>query len=210
MLPPSPRAIPIMPDFAHELLHHPGLVAGVDEAGRGPLAGPVVAAAVILRAEDCPDGLNDSKQLSATKRAALETEIKARALCWGVGIASVAEIDEINILWATMLAMTRAVEALSHDCAHILVDGNRCPKWRWASTAIVEGDAKCLSIAAASILAKETRDRMMIAAALDHPHYGWETNKGYGSAKHLAALREYGPTPLHRRSFAPVAQLTLL
>ncbi|HUD91253.1 ribonuclease HII [Sphingobium sp.] len=199
-----------MPDFAHELLHHPGLVAGVDEAGRGPLAGPVVAAAVILRAEDCPDGLNDSKQLSATKRAALETEIKARALCWGVGIASVAEIDEINILWATMLAMTRAVEALSHDCAHILVDGNRCPKWRWASTAIVEGDAKCLSIAAASILAKETRDRMMIAAALDHPHYGWETNKGYGSAKHLAALREYGPTPLHRRSFAPVAQLTLL
>ncbi|NWK95605.1 ribonuclease HII [Sphingobium lactosutens] len=199
-----------MPDYSHERLHHPGLVAGVDEAGRGPLAGPVVAAAVILRAEDCPDGLNDSKQLSAKRRAALETEIKARALCWGVGIASVAEIDEINILWATMLAMTRAVEALSHDCAHILVDGNRCPAWRWASTAIVEGDAKCLSIAAASILAKEERDRMMIAAALDHPHYGWETNKGYGSARHLAALREHGPTPLHRRSFAPVAQLSLL
>jgi ribonuclease HII len=199
-----------MPDFSHELLHHPGLVAGVDEAGRGPLAGPVVAAAVILRAEDCPDGLNDSKQLSATKRATLEVEIKARALCWSVGVASVAEIDEINILWATMLAMTRAVEALSHDCAHILVDGNRCPKWRWASTAIVEGDAKCLSIAAASILAKEARDRMMIAAAADHPHYGWETNKGYGSARHLAALREHGPTPLHRRSFAPVAQLVLI
>ena len=199
-----------MPDFAHERRYQPGLVAGVDEAGRGPLAGPVVAAAVILRAEDCPDGLNDSKQLSATKRAALEAEIKARALCWGVGLASVAEIDEINILWATMLAMTRAVEALSHDCAHVLVDGNRCPQWRWASTAIVAGDAKSLSIAAASILAKEERDRMMIAAAAEHPHYGWETNKGYGSARHLAALREHGPTPLHRRSFAPVAQLTLL
>ncbi len=199
-----------MPDFVHELRHHPGLVAGVDEAGRGPLAGPVVAAAVILRAQDCPDGLDDSKQLTSKRRAALEIEIKARALCWGVGVASVEEIDQINILWATMLAMTRAVEALGHDCAHVLVDGNRCPQWRWASTAIVEGDAKCLSIAAASILAKEERDRMMIAAALDHPHYGWETNKGYGSAKHLAALREHGPTPLHRRSFAPVAQLSLL
>lgn len=199
-----------MPDFAHELRHHPGLVAGVDEAGRGPLAGPVVAAAVILRQEDCPEGLNDSKQLTAARRAALEIEIKARALCWGVGVASVEEIDEINILWATMLAMTRAVEALTDDCAHVLVDGNRCPKWRWASTAVVEGDAKCLSIAAASILAKEARDRMMIAAAAVHPHYGWETNKGYGSARHLAALREHGPTPLHRRSFAPVAQLVLL
>lgn len=198
------------PDFSHELLHHPGLVAGVDEAGRGPLAGPVVAAAVILRQEDCPTGLNDSKQLSAKKRAGLETEIKARALCWGLGVASVEEIDDLNILWATMLAMTRAVEALSQDCAHILVDGNRCPQWRWASTAVVEGDAKCLSIAAASILAKEARDRMMIEAAAVHPHYGWETNKGYGSAKHLAALREHGPTPLHRRSFAPVAQLSLL
>jgi ribonuclease HII len=198
------------PDFTHELRHHPGLVAGVDEAGRGPLAGPVVAAAVILRQEDYPDGLNDSKQLTAAKRAVLEGEIKARALCWGVGVASVEEIDAINILWATMLAMTRAVEALSHDCAHVLVDGNRCPQWRWASTAVVEGDAKCLSIAAASILAKEARDRMMIAAATDHPHYGWETNKGSGSAKHLAAQREHGATPLHRRSFAPVAQLNLL
>ena len=199
-----------MPDFTHELRHHPGLVAGVDEAGRGPLAGPVVAAAVILRQDDCPDGLNDSKQLTAARRAALETQIKARALCWGIGIASVEEIDEINILWATMLAMTRAVESLTHDCAHVLVDGNRCPRWNWASTPVVEGDAKCLSIAAASILAKEERDRMMIAAAADHPHYGWETNKGYGSARHLAALREHGPTPLHRRSFSPVAQLVLL
>ena len=199
-----------MPDFAHERLHHPGLVAGVDEAGRGPLAGPVVAAAVILRQEDCPDGLNDSKQLTALRRAKLEGEIKARALCWGIGIASVEEIDELNILWATMLAMTRAMDALEHDCAHVLVDGNRCPKWGWASTAVVEGDAKCLSIAAASILAKEARDRMMIEAAAVHPHYGWESNKGYGSRKHLAALREHGPTPLHRRSFSPVAQLVLI
>ena len=199
-----------MPDFAHEQRHHPGLVAGVDEAGRGPLAGPVVAAAVILRQEDCPDGLNDSKQLTALRRAILEGEIKARALCWGIGMASVEEIDSLNILWATMLAMTRAMEALNHDCAHVLVDGNRCPQWRWASTAVVEGDAKCLSIAAASILAKEARDRMMVEAAALHPHYGWESNKGYGSQMHLAALREHGPTPLHRRSFAPVAQLVLL
>ena len=199
-----------MPDFAHEALYHPGLVAGVDEAGRGPLAGPVVAAAVILRAEDCPEGLNDSKKLSATRRAALETQIKARALCWGLGVASVEEIDDLNILWATMLAMTRAVDALSHDCAHILVDGNRLPRWDRPSTAIVEGDAKSLSIAAASILAKEARDRMMVEAAIVHPHYGWASNKGYGSVQHLAALRAYGPTPLHRRSFAPVAQLLLL
>ena len=199
-----------MPDFAHESLYHPGLVAGVDEAGRGPLAGPVVAAAVILRADDCPQGLDDSKKLSATRRAALEVEIKDRALCWGLGVASVEEIDRLNILWATMLAMTRAVAALGRDCAHVLVDGNRCPDWPHASSAIVGGDAKSLSIAAASILAKEARDRMMVEAAARHPHYGWASNKGYGSAQHLAALRTYGPTPLHRRSFAPVAQLVLL
>lgn len=199
-----------MPDFAHESLHHPGLVAGVDEAGRGPLAGPVVAAAVILRAEDCPQGLDDSKKLSATRRAALEVEIKDRAVCWGLGVASVEEIDRLNILWATMLAMTRAVAALGRDCAHVLVDGNRCPDWPHPSSAVVGGDAKSLSIAAASILAKEARDRMMVEAAARHPHYGWASNKGYGSAQHLAALRTHGPTPLHRRSFAPVAQLVLL
>lgn len=204
------RRLVSMPDFAHELRHHPGLVAGVDEAGRGPLAGPVVAAAVILRAEDCPDGLNDSKKLSARRRAALEGEIKARAICWGLGVASVEEIDRINILWATMLAMTRAVEALGQECAHVLVDGNRVPDWRWPATAVVGGDALCLSIAAASILAKEARDRMMLEAAASHPHYGWESNKGYGSAQHLAALRTHGPTPLHRRSFAPVAQMLLI
>lgn len=210
---PKPAVKPrhkIGPDFVHEMRHHPGLVAGVDEAGRGPLAGPVVAAAVILNRDDCPEGLNDSKQLTAARRALLEVEIRARAVCFGIGMASVEEIDRLNILWATMLAMTRAVAALGRDCAHVLVDGNRCPKWTHASTAIVEGDAKCLSIAAASILAKEERDRMMVAAARAHPHYGWESNKGYGSPQHLAALRSHGPTPLHRRSFSPVAQLILI
>lgn len=201
---------PSVPDFAHELRHHPGLVAGVDEAGRGPLAGPVVAAAVILRADDCPEGLDDSKALSAKRRATLEAEIKARALCWGLGVASVEEIDRINILWATMLAMTRAVEALGQEPHQVLVDGNRLPKWRYRARAIVKGDALHPCISAASILAKQERDRMMRAAAIDHPHYGWDRNMGYGTAEHLAALRLYGPTPLHRRSFAPVAQACLL
>jgi ribonuclease HII len=198
-----------MPDLTHEKRHQ-GFVAGVDEAGRGPLAGPVVAAAVVLNPRRCPKGLNDSKLLSPQRRAELEPQIKARAICWGIGIASVEEIDRLNILWATMLAMTRAMEALAADCVHVLVDGNRCPSWRWQSTAVVEGDAKCSSIAAASILAKEERDRMMRAAHQDWPHYGWHSNKGYGSPEHLAALRMHGPTPLHRRSFAPVAQLLLL
>jgi len=198
-----------MPDFAHED-RHDGPVAGVDEAGRGPLAGPVVAAAVILDRQAVPDGLNDSKQLLPAKRAVLDMEIRRSAICFGIGLCSVEEIDTLNILWATMLAMRRAVEAMARECAHILVDGNRCPEWRWASTAVVEGDAKCLSIAAASILAKEERDRMMVRAARDHPHYGWERNKGYGTPEHLEALRVHGPTPLHRKSFAPVAQLVLL
>lgn len=198
-----------MPDFAHED-RHDGPVAGVDEAGRGPLAGPVVAAAVILDRQAVPDGLNDSKQLLPARRAVLDMEIRRSAICFGIGLCSVEEIDTLNILWATMLAMRRAVEAMTRECAYILVDGNRCPEWRWASTAVVEGDAKCLSIAAASILAKEERDRMMVRAARDHPHYGWERNKGYGTPEHLEALRLHGPTPLHRRSFAPVAQLVLL
>ncbi|RVT39844.1 ribonuclease HII [Sphingobium algorifonticola] len=198
-----------MPDYSFERLHD-GPVAGVDEAGRGPLAGPVVAAAVILDPDAIPDGLDDSKKLSAGKRAALDIMIREKAVGFGVGMASVAEIDSLNILWATMLAMTRAVEALALDVAHVLVDGNRCPQWRWASTAVVGGDARCVSIAAASILAKEARDRIMLEAAVRHPHYGWDRNKGYGSALHLAALREHGPTPLHRRSFAPVAQMLLV
>lgn len=208
MPPPSPRNGATMPDFAFEA-QHSGHVAGVDEAGRGPLAGPVVAAAVILDPDHIPDGLNDSKKLSASRRAVLDIAVRETAVGFAVGIASVEEIDDLNILWATMLAMTRAVEALALDVAHVLVDGNRCPQWRWASTAVIGGDARCLSISAASIIAKEARDRIMIDAARAYPHYGWDSNKGYGSATHMMALREYGPTLLHRRSFAPVAQMLL-
>lgn len=188
----------------------PVLVAGVDEAGRGPLAGPVVAAAVILDRARTIEGLDDSKRLSAPRRAVLEAEIRARALHVGVGMASVEEIDAINILQATFLAMTRAVEGLGVEPQELWVDGNRLPRWRWPARAFVGGDGLHACISAASIIAKETRDRLMIAAAAEHPHYGWERNKGYGSAAHMAALRQHGPSPLHRRSFAPVAQLCLL
>ncbi|OYY64987.1 ribonuclease HII [Sphingomonas sp. 28-62-11] len=180
------------------------MIAGVDEAGRGPLAGPVVAAAVVL----CPDGiagLDDSKKLTAARRDALFAQISARCTV-GVGIASVEEIDALNILWATMLAMERAVAALGVDPAEVLVDGNRCPAWRWQSRAIIGGDAIEPCISAASIIAKVTRDRMMIEADRVHPGYGWASNKGYGAAVHMAALARLGPTPLHRRSFAPVAR----
>lgn len=197
-----------MPDYLFEA-RHPMPVAGVDEAGRGPLAGPVVAAAVILDPDCIPDGLDDSKKLNALSRGALEAIIRDCAIV-GVGIASVEEIDEINIFWATMLAMTRAVEALPTEPRMVLVDGNRLPKWRYRAEAIVEGDAKCLSIAAASIIAKEVRDRMMVQAAQTHPYYGWERNKGYGTPEHLAALRQHGPCGHHRRSFAPVAQYMLV
>lgn len=182
------------------------MIAGVDEAGRGPLAGPVVAAAVILDPRDPIIGLDDSKKLSAKRRAALEAEIRARALHVGVGQASVEEIDAVNILQATFLAMTRAVEALGLDPAHILVDGNRLPKWRYRAEAVVGGDALHPCISAASIIAKETRDRIMREAALAHPHYGWERNMGYGSAQHMAALETHGPCAHHRRSFSPVAR----
>lgn len=184
------------------------MIVGVDEAGRGPLAGPVVAAAVIM----CPEGiagLDDSKKLSGKRRAELETQIKARCR-WGVGDASVEEIDGINILQATMLAMTRAVDALGVEPSEVLVDGNRLPRWRYAARAIIGGDALHPCISAASIIAKEHRDRFMVAAAQDFPCFGWERNMGYGTAQHLAALRQYGPTPLHRTSFAPVAQMQLV
>jgi ribonuclease HII len=196
-----------MPDYSHESLHI-GPVAGVDEAGRGPLAGPVVAAAVILDPDCIPDGIDDSKVLTAIRRARLHDRLIGCARV-GIGIASVAEIDEINILWATMLAMRRAVEALPCAPVMVLVDGNRCPEWPHASRAIIGGDALCLSIAAASIVAKHVRDGMMIAADAEHPGYGWASNKGYGSRTHQEALRRLGPTPLHRRSFAPVAQASL-
>jgi ribonuclease HII len=184
------------------------MIVGVDETGRGPLAGPVVAAAVIL----CPDGipgLDDSKKLPAKRRAELESQIKAQCR-WAIGEASVEEIDRINILQATMLAMARAVEALGVEPAEVLVDGNRLPRWRYAARAIIGGDALHPCISAASIIAKEHRDRFMIRMAQDFPGFGWERNMGYGTAQHLAALRQYGPTPLHRTSFAPVAQMQLV
>lgn len=184
------------------------MIVGVDEAGRGPLAGPVVAAAVLL-CDGGIVGLDDSKKLTAKRRAILETEIKARCR-WGIGEASVAEIDRINILQATFLAMTRAVEALGFEPAEVLVDGNRLPRWKYSARAIVGGDALHPSISAASILAKEHRDRFMVAASRDFPGFGWERNMGYGTAQHLAALRQYGPTPHHRTSFAPVANRLLV
>ncbi|HEX9807276.1 MAG TPA: ribonuclease HII [Alteraurantiacibacter sp.] len=202
-------------DFV-SMLAKRGLVAGVDEAGRGPLAGPVVAAAVVL-CKPRPAGLDDSKRLSEERREALERPIRRRC-AFGIGVVGVEEIDRINIFAATMLAMTEAVsrleEALGAVPAEVLVDGNltpagRCQKWRWSARPIVGGDVSEPAISAASILAKTWRDRLMREAARDHPHYGWERNKGYGSPEHLEALRTHGPCPLHRRSFAPVARAEL-
>lgn len=193
-----------------------GLVAGVDEAGRGPLAGPVVAAAVVL-GKRAPQGLDDSKKLTARRRAALEGAI-IETCHWAIGVADVEEIDRINIFQATMRAMARAVEglcaAMGHEPAEVLIDGNLTPAgrvetWRWPARALVGGDAIEPAISAASILAKEHRDRLMRGLAESHPHYGWERNAGYGTAEHLAALRSHGPTIHHRRSFAPVAQLEM-
>jgi ribonuclease HII len=185
----------------------PGLVAGVDEAGRGPLAGPVVAAAVILDDHKPIKGLADSKKLTALRRDKLFDEIRAKALCCSVALASVEEIDRLNILQATMLAMQRAVKGLRLKPAKVLVDGNRLPVLDVVAEAIVSGDALVPSISAASILAKVTRDRMLQELHAQHPDYGFDRHKGYGTAQHLAALRELGPLPEHRRSFAPVAQL---
>lgn len=192
-----------MPHLRHEKLCL-APVAGVDEAGRGPLAGPVVAAAVILPACGIPRGIDDSKKLCAAERARLHDRLRGCAAV-GVGIVEADEIDTLNIYWATMKAMTLAVEALGQAPAHVLVDGNRLPRWGFAATPIVGGDGASLSIAAASIVAKHTRDTIMLAHAEAHPHYGWHSNKGYACRAHLAALKEHGPTPLHRRSFAPVA-----
>ncbi|ANK13124.1 ribonuclease HII [Erythrobacter neustonensis] len=193
------------------------LVIGVDEAGRGPLAGPVVAAAVVL-GEGIPTGLDDSKRLSARRRAVLDPQIR-QGCGWAVAVVETDEIDRVNIFMATMLAMTRAVDALTAALGRmphaVLIDGNmtpqgRCAEWRWPARPIVGGDASEPCISAASIIAKEWRDRIMLEAAAAHPHYGWERNKGYGTAEHLEALRTHGATPLHRRSFAPVAQLPLI
>jgi len=185
----------------------PGLVAGVDEAGRGPLAGPVVAAAVILDDRNPIQGLNDSKKLTALRRERLYDEIRAKALCCSVAQASVEEIDEINILQATMLAMQRAVEGLRLKPAKVLVDGNRLPVLDVLAEAIVRGDATVPAISAASILAKVTRDRWCAELDGRYPEYGFAGHKGYGTAEHLAALRAHGACPEHRKTFAPVAQV---
>jgi ribonuclease HII len=182
-----------------------GLVAGVDEAGRGPLAGPVVAAAVILDDLQPIKGLADSKKLTALRREALFDEIRAKALCTSIATATVEEIDQLNILQATMLAMKRAVEGLRLKPHKTLVDGNRLPTLSMLAEAIVKGDALVPSISAASILAKVYRDRWCADLDKAFPQYGFAQHKGYGTVVHLAALREHGACPQHRRSFAPVA-----
>nr|Q47F78.1 RecName: Full=Ribonuclease HII; Short=RNase HII [Dechloromonas aromatica RCB] len=194
-----------------ELIVPVGLVCGIDEAGRGPLAGPVVAAAVILDPERPIVGLNDSKKLSEKKRDALAEIIRERALAWAVAEATVEEIDRLNILQATMLAMQRAVAALQVKAESALVDGNRCPKLDIPCEAVVKGDGKIASIAAASILAKTVRDAGMLVLHAQYPHYGFDRHMGYPTAAHFAALEAHGASPVHRRSFGPVArQLSLL
>ena len=185
----------------------PGLLAGVDEAGRGPLAGPVVAAAVILNPSKPINGLNDSKKLSAKRRDALFDEIQDKALCLCVAQASVQEIDELNILRATLLAMQRAVAGLRLAPAKVLVDGNQLPVLPMLSEAVVGGDALIAEISAASILAKVQRDRWCAEVDLTWPAYGFAKHKGYGTAAHMQALQEHGPCELHRRTFAPIAKL---
>jgi ribonuclease HII len=185
----------------------PGLVAGVDEAGRGPLMGPVVAAAVILDELHPIKGLADSKVLTPLRRDKLYDEIRAKSLCFSIAMATAAEIDEINILQATMLAMRRAVEGLRLKPSKVLVDGNRIPTLVIVAEAIVGGDALVPSISAASILAKVWRDRWCEAFHLEYPQYGFAAHKGYGTAEHLLALRAHGACPQHRRSFGPVAEV---
>ncbi|MGK9065200.1 ribonuclease HII [Stutzerimonas chloritidismutans] len=183
------------------------LVAGVDEVGRGPLCGPVVTAAVILDPRRPIDGLNDSKKLSEARREALYGEICEKALAWCIARAEVHEIDELNILHATMLAMKRAVEGLSVTPRLALIDGNRCPQLSVPSAPVIQGDAQVPAIAAASILAKVSRDREMCALDLCYPGYGLSSHKGYPTPSHLDALQRLGPTIIHRRSFAPVRTL---
>lgn len=182
-------------------------ICGIDEAGRGPWAGPVVAAAVILNNENIPEGLRDSKKLSANARERLAILIKNSAISYAIGIASPQEIDEINILRATFLAMKRAFNGLNISSDFALIDGNRDPKIGIASQTIIKGDDKSVSIAAASILAKTFRDDLMMAAHKDYPEYGFDKNMGYGVPFHIAALNKNGPCPLHRMSFKPIREL---
>ena len=184
----------------------PGLIAGVDEAGRGPLAGPVVAAAVILDELKPIRGLKDSKVLTALKRERLFDEIHAKALCLSIAQASVEEIDRLNILQATLLAMKRAIEGLRLRPSKVLIDGNQLPRLRIQAEAVIGGDAKIKSISAASILAKVHRDRLCLELHREHPQYGFDGHKGYSTPEHLEALRTHGACPHHRRSFAPVRE----
>ena len=194
----------MMPDQTIVLHIGPLGLCGVDEAGRGPLAGPVTAAAVMLDPERPIAGLRDSKKLSAAMRERLSDEIRRYAVAWCVAEASVDEIDQLNILWATMLAMERAVAGLARPPDEVWVDGNRCPNWAWRSRAVIQGDDKVAAIAAASILAKTARDQRMCRLHNDFPEYGFARHMGYATAAHLAALQEHGACPHHRRSFAPV------
>lgn len=182
------------------------VLAGVDEVGRGPLVGDVVTAAVILDPKYVIAGLADSKKLSEKKRTILAAEIKQHALAWSIGRASPQEIDQLNILHATMLAMTRAVEGLTIQPQHVMVDGNRCPDWPYSSEAIIKGDGLIAEISAASIIAKVTRDEEMMALDLLHPEYGFAQHKGYPTKLHLAKLEEFGPLAEYRMSFKPVQQ----
>ena len=182
-------------------------IAGVDEVGRGPLAGDVVAAAVILDPRRPIDGLRDSKKLTEPRREALAQLIRERALAWAVARASVAEIDELNILQASLLAMKRAVTALDPQPRYVLVDGNRLPRWDYPSEPVIKGDDRVPAIAAASILAKVQRDNELIALEAEYPGYGFASHKGYPTAAHLSALKKLGVSPVHRRSFGPVREL---
>ena len=195
-----------MQDLFEVDYHGPDL-AGVDEVGRGPLAGDVVAAAVILDPHRPVDGLRDSKKLSPRRRLELAGLIRERALAWSVARASVAEIDELNILQASLLAMHRAVQGLALQPGYVLVDGNRLPRWDYPSEPVVKGDDRVPAIAAASILAKVQRDSELIALEDEYPGYGFASHKGYPTAAHLQALQTLGVTPVHRRSFGPVKKI---
>jgi ribonuclease HII len=197
------KSKPPGPSFAMEA-RYPGHVCGVDEAGRGPWAGPVCAAAVILDPQRIPEGINDSKKLSPATRERLEAEIKIAAVAWGVAFASVEEIEALNILHATGLAMRRAVEALHIAPIIALVDGSYRFKLPCDVRTVVKGDGHCLSIAAASILAKTARDRLMLALDAEYPGYHFAAHKGYGAPKHIEALRTLGPSPVHRAAWAPI------
>lgn len=205
--PKAARAFPTMALETVLIQSCGGPVCGVDEAGRGPWAGPVSAAAVILDRDDLPEGIDDSKVLTAERREALEIEIKARAIAWGVGFASVEEIAELNILHATGLAMCRAIEAMAVQPVAALVDGNYRFKLPCDVQTVVGGDGLSLSIAAASILAKTARDRLMIAMDAEYPGYGFASHKGYNAPVHQEALKALGPCPAHRRGWAPIRAL---